>query len=160
MRRKKKNGTEHQSHTLTETAAAEKQSLQENVLSLKLTAKSLAKKAQKRSEEIQSLIQQVDDTKIRFNVNEADYQSLRKKINSLVMKNSDQFDQIVKLTTCLEDATSENAYLKKLLADKKVQTEILSNRFAGSENERDAAMTKIEEISAELKLTPITKAGD
>jgi hypothetical protein len=122
--------------------------------------KFLAEKAKKRSEEIQSLIQQVDDTKIRFNVNEADYQSLRKKINSLVMKNSDQFDQIVKLTKWLEDATSENAYLKKLLADKKVQTEILSNRFAGSENERDAVMTKIEELSAELKLTPITKAGD
>ena len=47
-----KNGTEHRSHTLTETAAAEKQSLQENVLSLKLTAKSLAEKAKKHSEEI------------------------------------------------------------------------------------------------------------
>ncbi len=102
----------------------------------------------------------MDDTEIRFNVNEAEYWSLTKNINSLVMKHSDQFDQIVKLTTYHEDATSENAYLKKSLADKKLQNEILSNRFAGSENERDTAMTKIEEISAELKLTPITKAGD
>jgi hypothetical protein len=127
------NGTEHRSHTLTEIAAAEKQGLQENVLSLKLTAKSLAEKAKKRSEEIQSLIQQVHDIEIRFNVDEAEYRSLTKKINPLVMKNSDQFDQIVKLTTCLEDATSENAYLKKSLADEKLQNEILSNRFAGSE---------------------------
>ncbi len=61
---------------------------------------------------------------------------------------------------CLEDATSENAYLKKSLADKKLQNEILSDCFAGSENEREAAMTKIEELSAELKSTPITKGGD
>jgi hypothetical protein len=129
MRRKKKNGTEHQSHTLTETAAAEKQSLQENVLSLKLTAKSLAKKAQKRSEEIQSLIQQVKDTEIRFDMNEVEYRSLTKRINSLVMKNSDQFDQIVKLTTCLEDATSEKAYIKKSLADEKLQNEFSAIAF-------------------------------
>ncbi len=115
-----KNGTERQSHTQTKTAAAEKQSLQENGLSLKLTAKSLAEKAKKRSEEIQSLIQQVDDTEIRFNLNEAEYRSLTKKINSLVMKNNDQFDQIVKLTTCLEDATSENAYLKKIIGGQEV----------------------------------------
>ena len=144
-----KNSTEHRSHTLTVTSAAEKQSLQENVLSLKLTAKSLAEKATKRSEEIHSLIQQVDDTEIRLNVNEAEYRSLTKKINS-------QFDQIVKLTTCLEDVTSENAHLKKSLADEKSQNEILSNRFAGSENERGTAMTKIDELSAELKSAAIT----
>jgi hypothetical protein len=50
--------------------------------------------------------------------------------------------------------------LKKSLVDKKLQNEILSNCFAGSENERDTVMIKIEELSAELRLTPITKAGD
>ncbi len=99
------------------------------MLSLKLTAKSLAKKAQKRSEEIQSLIQQVKDTEIRFDMNEVEYRSLTKRINSLVMKNSDQFDQIVKLTTCLEDATSEKAYIKKSLADEKLQNEFSAIAF-------------------------------
>ena len=148
------NGNQHRTHTLTETSAAE--NLQGNVLALKLTAKSLAEKAKKRSEEIQSLIQQVGDTEIRFNVNEAENQSLTIKISSLMMKNNDQYDQIVELTTCLEDETSENANLKKSLADEKLDNEVLGNRFAGLENERVAAMTKIEELSAELKSTAIT----
>jgi len=151
-----KNSTQHRTHTLTETSAAEKQSLQGNVLALQLTAKSLAEKAKKRSEEIQSLIQQVNDTEIRFNVNEAENRSLTEKINSLLIKNSDQYDQIVELTMCLEDETSENVNLKKSLADEKLDNEILSDRVAGSENERDAAMMKIEELSAELKSTAIT----
>ena len=149
-----KNGNQHRTHTLTETSAAE--NLQGNVLALKLTAKSLAEKAKKRSEEIQSLIQQVGDTEIRFNVNEAENQSLTIKISSLMMKNNDQYDQIVELTTCLDDETSENANLKKSLADEKLDNEVLGNRFAGLENERVAAMTKIEELSAELKSTAIT----
>ena len=149
-----KNGNQHRTHTLTETSAAE--NLQGNVLALKLTAKSLAEKAKKRSEEIQSLIQQVGDTEIRFNVNEAENRSLTIKISSLMMKNNDQYDQIVELTTCLEDETSENANLKKSLADEKLDNEVLGNRFAGLENERVAAMTKIEELSAELKSTAIT----
>ena len=149
-----KNGNQHRTHTLTETSAAE--NLQGNVLALKLTAKSLADKAKKRSEEIQSLIQQVGDTEIRFNVNEAENRSLTIKISSLMMKNNDQYDQIVELTTCLDDETSENANLKKSLADEKLDNEVLGNRFAGLENERVAAMTKIEELSAELKSTAIT----
>jgi chromosome segregation ATPase len=149
-----KNGNQHRTHTLTETSAAE--NLQGNVLALKLTAKSLAEKAKKRSEEIQSLIQQVGDTEIRFNVNEAENRSLTIKISSLMMKNNDQYDQIVELTTCLDDETSENANLKKSLADEKLDNEVLGNRFAGLENERVAAMTKIEELSAELKSTAIT----
>jgi hypothetical protein len=149
-----KNGNQHRTHTLTETSAAE--NLQGNVLALKLTAKSLAEKAKKRSEEIQSLIQQVGDTEIRFNVNEAENRSLTIKISSLMMKNNDQYDQIVELTTCLDDETSENANLKKSLADEKLDNDVLGNRFAGLENERVAAMTKIEELSAELKSTAIT----
>ena len=149
-----KNGNQHRTHTLTETSAAE--NLQGNVLALKLTAKSLAEKAKKRSEEIQSLIQHVGDTEIRFNVNEAENRSLTIKISSLMMKNNDQYDQIVELTTCLDDETSENANLKKSLADEKLDNEVLGNRFAGLENERVAAMTKIEELSAELKSTAIT----
>ena len=149
-----KNGNQHRTHTLTETSAAE--NLQGNVLALKLTAKSLADKAKKRSEEIQSLIQQVGDTEIRFNVNEAENRSLTIKISSLMMKNNDQYDQIVELTTCLDDETSENANLKKSLADEKLDNEVLGNRFADLENERVAAMTKIEELSAELKSTAIT----
>ena len=148
------NGNQHRTHTLTEISAAE--NLQGNVLALKLTAKSLAEKAKKRSEEIQSLIQQVGDTEIRFNVNEAENRSLTIKISSLMMKNNDQYDQIVELTTCLDDETSENANLKKSLADEKLDNEVLGNRFAGLENERVAAMTKIEELSAELKSTAIT----
>jgi len=151
-----KNGNQHRTHTFTETSAAEKQSLQGILLALKLTAKSLAEKAKKSSEEIQSLIRQVDDTEIRFNVNEAENRSLTKEISSLMMKNNDQYNQILGLTTRLEDETSENANLKKSLADEKSDNEVLSNRFAGLENERVAAMTKIEELSAELKSTAIT----
>jgi chromosome segregation ATPase len=126
--------TQHQQHTPAETPAEtsaakqQQQGLRESVLALELTVKSLAEKAKERSEEIRSLIQQVGDAEVRFNVSEAGKRELEVRI---------------------EDAASE-------IADGKMQYGILSDRFATVKSEKDAALARIEELTAELLVSAST----
>jgi chromosome segregation ATPase len=94
------------------------------------------------TKKINELMDDIVDCQHRLNVNEAENQTLTKKINELMIS--------------IEDGKSENANLQESLADKKLQNEILSDRIAGAESERDVAITKIEELSEELKSSKIT----
>ena len=95
-----------------------------------------------RSDEIQCLLQKVEDN-----------QAVTNNMDSRLRQ---QCGEIVELTKRVDNGRSENEKLTKSLAEEKLQNNVLNQLFADLEDEKDAMLIRIEDLSERLRSTSTT----
>ncbi len=134
--------------SLTEKSAAEKKHLEEKVQTLERRTQTLSQKENEQQEEINELIQKSDNAQISLDASVKENAALIGKCRSLEDEVERHIDQIGKLTYSIMDTQSSLAVLKE-------QNENLCIDLSKVTNERNLALSKVEGLSEELKLTAI-----
>jgi chromosome segregation ATPase len=155
---------------LTETSATEQERLRAEHLQSLRAAEGLILESLQYQEELDHAQEEIDTLKEEMlaleliaNGRSDEIQCLLKKVedNQAVTNNMDtqlrkQCGEIVELTKRVDDGRSENEKLTKSLDEEKLQNNVLNQLFADLEDEKDAMVIRIEDLSERLRSTSTT----
>jgi chromosome segregation ATPase len=128
--------------SITEKSALEKKTLEEKVKALVTETQSVVEQEKKQREEMSFLIKELQSEQLNLNVTKEENAALVRKCGALG-------DQILELTSSIKDAETSLVVTNE-------QNESLRKNISEVTHERELALSKVEELSGELKLTAIS----